>query len=219
MAESLTAQSYDFHYFMRISQTVVKFIRAKSNHSRSFLQLVPQRHCLMGFPIIGPFSRHAGVCRLFRGSCSVGSKVRLPGCRGFDDSFEQCSRRTATLFLSIVAYRLQWIIEAENQTVLVYETAEGRAPFSDWMKRLKDRRARAKIRARIARVQLGNFGDCRSVGGGVAELRVSYGPGYRVYFGRQDDTVVVLLLAGDKRTQSDDIDRAQAYWKEVQRCR
>ncbi|QQR91041.1 MAG: type II toxin-antitoxin system RelE/ParE family toxin [Myxococcales bacterium] len=87
-------------------------------------------------------------------------------------------------------------------------------PFVEWLGALKDKRARAKIRARINRLELGNFGDCKSVGGGVSELRISFGPGYRVYFGRDGQTVVVLLCGGDKSSQARDIEKAKLYWKE-----
>jgi putative addiction module killer protein len=63
---------------------------------------------------------------------------------------------------------------------------------------------------------LGNFGDSRSVGGGVIEMRIPYGPGYRVYFGRDGNKLVILLCGGDKRTQPSDIDQACAYWADYQ---
>ena len=99
-------------------------------------------------------------------------------------------------------------------TLVIYETRSGERPFSVWLAALKDARARARIRARLNRVRLGNFGDCKNVGDGVSELRVDYGPGYRVYFGKEAHRIVVLLCGGDKRRQSSDIDRAKAYWKE-----
>lgn len=76
-------------------------------------------------------------------------------------------------------------------------------------KKLRDRRARARILARIRRLQLGNPGDVEPVGGGVSELRISYGPGYRVYFVQHGAALVVLLAGGDKRTQQRDIARAR----------
>ena len=76
---------------------------------------------------------------------------------------------------------------------------------------------RAKIRVRLNRIRLGNFGDCKSVGGGVSELRIPHGPGYRVYFGRKDNMVVILLYGGDKKTQSRDIELAQTYWDDYLR--
>ncbi len=101
--------------------------------------------------------------------------------------------------------------------VLEYLAEEGCNPFREWLEALADREARARIRVRINRIRLGNFGDCKSVGGGVSELRIPYGPGYRVYFGKQGNTVVVLLCAGDKRTQSRDIELAQLRWQDYLR--
>jgi len=81
--------------------------------------------------------------------------------------------------------------------------------FSRWLHRLKDDQAAARIALRIRRVELGNLGDHRSIGGRIAEMRIDYGPGYRVYFTRQGDTIVILLCGGDKRTQERDIQRAR----------
>ncbi|MGJ4907096.1 type II toxin-antitoxin system RelE/ParE family toxin [Bradyrhizobium sp. HKCCYLRH2060] len=80
--------------------------------------------------------------------------------------------------------------------------------FSRWLAALSDQRARLHIVRRISRVAAGNFGDAKSVGGAVSELRVDYGPGYRVYFTRRGKTVVILLCGGDKRTQDKDIKKA-----------
>lgn len=90
----------------------------------------------------------------------------------------------------------------------------GSIPFSQWLGSLKDVRAVGIVRARLNRIRLGNFGDCKSVGLGVEELRIDFGPGYRVYFGREGSLVVVLLCGGDKKTQARDILTAQKYWKE-----
>jgi putative addiction module killer protein len=87
----------------------------------------------------------------------------------------------------------------------VRQTAE----FSDWLHRLKDASAVARIVARIRRMELGNPGDARSVGRSVMEMRVAYGPGYRVYYLHRGETLVILLCGGDKRTQRQDIKRAQ----------
>jgi putative addiction module killer protein len=77
--------------------------------------------------------------------------------------------------------------------------------YAEWFKRLKDRQARARINTRIRRLSLGNLGDVKSVGQGVSELRIDYGPGYRVYFVQRGETLVILLAGGDKRTQERDI--------------
>lgn len=81
--------------------------------------------------------------------------------------------------------------------------------FSDWMEGLDDHRARARIAARIDRLAFGNPGDVEPVGQGVSELRIHYGPGYRVYFVRRAKTVIVLLCGGDKSTQTKDIKTAK----------
>jgi putative addiction module killer protein len=97
--------------------------------------------------------------------------------------------------------------------ILLYR--EGRStPFLEWLRSLKDGRAVGIVRARLNRIRLGNLGDCKSVGGGVHELRIDFGPGYRVYYGREGSLVVVLLCGGNKRTQARDIVTAQAYWRE-----
>ena len=101
--------------------------------------------------------------------------------------------------------------------LLEYLTKDKKNPFRKWLEGLRDRQARAKIRVRLNRIRLGNFGDSESVGGGVNELRIPYGPGYRVYFGRKDNTVVILLLGGDKKTQSKDIALAKRYWDDYLR--
>lgn len=87
-------------------------------------------------------------------------------------------------------------------------------PFTKWLNSLKDARAVGIVRARLNRIRLGNFGDSKSVGSGVEELRIEFGPGYRVYFGREGSLVVILLCGGNKRTQAKDILTAQKYWKE-----
>ena len=81
--------------------------------------------------------------------------------------------------------------------------------FAKWFKSLKDRQVRTRIQARIDHISLGNFGDCESVGGGVFEMRIHFGPGYRVYFVQRGTKIVVLLAGGSKRTQSKDILKAK----------
>ncbi len=83
------------------------------------------------------------------------------------------------------------------------------AGFTKWLAGLNDQRARLQIVRRISRVAAGNFGDAKSVGGAVSELRIDHGPGYRVYFTRRGKAIVILLCGGDKRTQSKDIRKAQ----------
>ncbi|MCX6597166.1 MAG: type II toxin-antitoxin system RelE/ParE family toxin [Acidobacteria bacterium] len=98
---------------------------------------------------------------------------------------------------------------------MVYE-ADGSAPFANWLLGLRDPRARAAVNARLARVRVGLLGDVKAVGEGVFELRIDFGPGYRVYFGKDGPRVVVLLAGGTKKTQIRDIRLAQRFWKDYQ---
>jgi putative addiction module killer protein len=101
---------------------------------------------------------------------------------------------------------------AVEREVRIYRLPDRREPYSFWFDRLRDERARQKIQARIARIRLGNLGQTRSLGEGVHELKIDYGPGYRVYFGEDGPTIVILLCGGDKRTQNADIRAAKTYW-------
>ena len=96
-------------------------------------------------------------------------------------------------------------------------TGTGKKPFKDWLEGLKDVAGRAKIRIRLDRARLGNLGDNRSVGEGVRELRIDYGPGYRVYFALDGARIILLLLGGDKSSQERDIAQAKEYWRDHQR--
>src|SRR5437016_8075604 len=87
--------------------------------------------------------------------------------------------------------------------------------FAAWFAALRDREARARITVRLRRLSLGNPGDVKPVGGGVSEMRIDYGRGYRVYFVRRGDVLVILLCGGDKRTQERDIARALAMVREL----
>ena len=87
--------------------------------------------------------------------------------------------------------------------------------FKDWLDGLKDRRAAARIRARVLRLEDGNLGDVKPVGGGVSELRIDYGPGYRVYFTQPERTIILLICGGEKKGQSRDIATAKRIAKEL----
>lgn len=97
--------------------------------------------------------------------------------------------------------------------VRVLELSTGRSPFAEWFKSIKDTATRIRIQNRLARVRTGNPGDTKAVGGEVFELRLDFGPGYRIYFARAGDAVVVLLAGGNKHTQQADISRAIDIWK------
>lgn len=94
------------------------------------------------------------------------------------------------------------------------ELQNGLVPFDEWFDSLCDRKLQATIDARLARVRAGNFGDVKSVGGGVFELRIDAGPGLRVYYGLRGQRIVVLLGGGDKSRQQHDIRRAQRLWQQ-----
>lgn len=98
--------------------------------------------------------------------------------------------------------------------IRIYSDVNGKCPFEEWINKLKDVKAKAIIRVRIARLQTGNFGDCKSLREGLQELRIDYGPGYRVYCSRQGPFIVLLLSASDKRTQDHEIQKAIDYLKD-----
>lgn len=100
-----------------------------------------------------------------------------------------------------------------------YVRPAGGEPFTEWLADLPDRQARARILARLERLEAGNFGDAKFLRDGVSELRVDWGPGYRVYFGRDGRTVIVLLCGGDKRRQDADIRKAVELWQEYAKQR
>lgn len=95
-----------------------------------------------------------------------------------------------------------------------YQTSEGKIPLDEWLASLRDRRARSRINIRIDRLTLGLFGDWKPVGEGVCELRVDVGAGYRIYYGRHGQELVILLCGGDKSSQQADIKQAIQYWKD-----
>ena len=98
-----------------------------------------------------------------------------------------------------------------------YLTQGGQDLYQLWLESLNDRMARARITARINRLAAGAFGDCKPVGSGVWELRVSHGPGYRVYYAQAGKNLILLLLGGDKRQQAADIKKAIQCWEDYQR--
>ena len=98
-------------------------------------------------------------------------------------------------------------------TIEVRQTGE----FLTWMRGLRDERAKARVVSRIHRMELGNPGDAKQLGGGLNEMRIDYGPGYRIYFTSRGASIVILLAGGDKRTQSRDIKKARQLLEELDR--
>ena len=103
---------------------------------------------------------------------------------------------------------------AQPRKLQIYRAPNGREPFTEWLKSLRDRTTRKRTQARINRIESGNLEDHKSVGDGVFELRSQFGPGYRIYFGEVDNTIILLLCGGDKSSQDRDIERAKDYWQE-----
>jgi putative addiction module killer protein len=104
--------------------------------------------------------------------------------------------------------------EIKPKTVEIYADEEGYEPYTEWLEGLRDVVGRKRIMARSKRLAQGNYGDCEPVGDGVLELKMHFGPGYRVYFKEKNDIVVLLLCGGDKGSQQKDIENAKSYWKE-----
>ncbi|MGH9948263.1 MAG: type II toxin-antitoxin system RelE/ParE family toxin [Pyrinomonadaceae bacterium] len=104
----------------------------------------------------------------------------------------------------------------EPKTLLDYETENGECQIRDWLDSL-DRNVRARVESRLKRIMLGNFGDVKSVGSGVSELRLPFGKGYRVYLAKFKDEIVLLLCGGDKSSQSKDTEKAKLYWRDFKR--
>lgn len=95
--------------------------------------------------------------------------------------------------------------------------ANGKSPYREWYHSLSDNLTKTIIDARLARVRLGNFGDCKGVGKGVFELRIKRGPGHRIYFGKEEENLILLVSGGDKGSQEKDIKRAQKLWGDRRR--
>jgi len=106
--------------------------------------------------------------------------------------------------------------EAQPQTIEMYVTRTGSVPFEDWLLRLRDARARARLRARLDRLSLGKPGDAHTISRGVWELRIDYGPGYRVYYAQNGPATLLVLCGGEKTMQAVDMRQAQRYWTEYQ---
>ena len=104
-----------------------------------------------------------------------------------------------------------------TRELVIYETLAGKEPFTEWVKNLRDRRGRAIIHTRLDRLQAGNDGNLKSLGEGIFELKIDFGPGYRVYFGLDGKLLVILLCGGDKDTQARDVGKALEYWIDYRR--
>ena len=102
----------------------------------------------------------------------------------------------------------------EPKQVVIYADEDGIEPFQTWLNNLRDKQGRRHVLKRLLRVQQGNYGDVKPIGEGLSELRIFFGPGYRVYFGEYAGNIVIVLCCGDKDSQNQDLEKAKAYWKE-----
>jgi putative addiction module killer protein len=110
-------------------------------------------------------------------------------------------------------------MDGGEKVIRIYLTKAGRSPFEEWFDDLTDERAQARILARIARLRSGNPGDWKPLGDGVLEMRIDYGPGYRLYFGPEGNRLIILLVGGDKKTQAKDIKRAKEFWHDYKQSK
>ena len=124
------------------------------------------------------------------------------------------NRPTPTRGFALACRFVTYTIHYPVIEVRRYRQIRGSEPLTEWLKRLPDRQAKARLFARIDRLETGNFGDCKFLRDGVFELRIDWGPGYRVYYGRSGAHLVILLCAGDKRRQSADIECAVGFWND-----
>lgn len=95
----------------------------------------------------------------------------------------------------------------------LYASPSGKEPYTEWESRLS-RDVQAIASTRLARIRGGNFGDSKAIGDGVFELRIHYGPGYRIYYGKKGQKIIILLCGGDKSTQKKDIKKAKLFWED-----
>ena len=107
-------------------------------------------------------------------------------------------------------------MEAVSQEVIIYTTQDKSRPFTDWLESCKDKNARRIIWLRIAQLRKGNFANCESLKGGLFEMKIDSGPGYRIYFAKVNNETVLLLWGGTKRKQNRDIEKARDYLKAYQ---
>jgi len=106
--------------------------------------------------------------------------------------------------------------QKEIYEICYYQGDDGAVPYTKWMRKCRDNLAKAKILAKIANFKLGNMGDHKMLGGGVYEARINYAKGYRIYYGIDQGKVVLILCAGEKSTQKEDVEKAKEYWRDYQ---
>lgn len=106
------------------------------------------------------------------------------------------------------------MVETTEKEIEFYITPEGKIPFNEWYESLKDKRGREEVKRRLNRAIQGNFGDHKILVEGLYEMRITYGRAYRIYYTEKDKRIIVLLCAGYKSTQSEDVEKAKQYLKD-----
>ncbi len=106
-----------------------------------------------------------------------------------------------------------------NKTLKIYQYPDGKEPFTEWLESLKDRKTRSRIYTRLDRLETGSPGDYRHLGEGLFELRLHFGPGYRIYYGEDGLVIIILLIGGDKSSQSKDIKKAISLWRKFKEAK
>jgi putative addiction module killer protein len=104
-------------------------------------------------------------------------------------------------------------MDVTRRKIKIFQDSNGNEPFTKWIKTVSTP-TRARVFAKLDRVETGNLGDCRFIGEGVSEFRLHFGPGYRIYYGEFDNTIILLPCGGDKSTQAKDVKKAKKYWNE-----
>ena len=107
----------------------------------------------------------------------------------------------------------------EPKVTVRYALANGKEPYTEWLNKLKDQVARARIRVQVDRLELGHIGGTKSLGEGLFELKMKFGPGYRVYYGYDGPNLIILLAGGDKDSQSKDIKMAKEFWNDYKKTK
>lgn len=105
-------------------------------------------------------------------------------------------------------------MQIKQRDVQYYETPNGKLPAKEWLLSIKDNLTQAILYKRIRQAGLGQFGKTRNLGSGLNELKIDYGPGFRIYYGIHEDKLILILMGGSKRTQDSDIKKARVYWLE-----
>ena len=109
------------------------------------------------------------------------------------------------------------LIKSTKKTLEIYQDTKGKEPTIEWLESIKDIETKARIKNRLRRIELGNFGDYKSISKGLFEIRMQFGSGYRVYFGEVGNKIILLLCGGDKSSQNRDIKKAKEYWQDYKK--